>query len=1275
VTQTPKLSLAEQVASQAEFIVNSLAQTDYQHTEYIDVDRGRYDCDCSGFVGFVLERTAPAHYALIPRETDQPRPRAFEYYEFFSHLTSQSTGGWHQIVQLRDARRGDVIAWRFPTIEPGQDTGHVFFVGETPTVDDSGVFSVRVYDSADRPHFDDTRGNGKGQPEDGVGSGIIKFRVNAVGEPTAFQFGPSDKAETFPIHIARTEALLSQVPSDGSAAPSIPAVLLSELKLDQSALKLLTDATADETAKSALSDSLGVALKSALVSASTAAGHGDLANLIAATSVADVVADKDLSLRDFVSKAITLPSDPTQKAEVEAAVASVSSTTMVGDLLELGAPINANPILAGVVNVARMATLLETSSKVGSNALLIDDFISHYAAFDGKISDFWSTLGAKTELAAFVPELQLTLQLGTLTLDNPSLVAAIRARYPQATSPRDLTTMSVDDWTQLVASQKVPIPTSIAGNTSTERASNYAGAMVDTLKKAFPGTMFRHELQKTLAGSSSTVDRNVSAVLDDASDFDILKTNLSTHVKQSATPLFKGIAEADQTATSHRLAMWQRVARVTTDVPTATALVSAGYASAYDIASTPRASFMNSLDDALGSTTTEAVYARAQHIASTAMAFYTNIRMALTAKLPRAIGDLPGDLAHQLSGPAGIPDWQELFGSTSSCACTDCRSVYSAAAYFVDLLHFLAVSKVKGQPSALDALLARRPDLPYIKLNCANTDTELPYVDLVNEILESFVVINTGKLDADTARNTSKSVTAAELSVNPEYTQDNAYNKHLCGAVSPSPLPFDRWLLTARTYLGFLGSSLHDVMAACQNGRLANLYSVPLDPLPNIVLPPCVNYDAAKHTLNASGILTSEDLAELEALSSDSAYTVAVSKLYTESHVAGSKPVYTVPLTALPSIVLPPSVHYDIRNKLLDVTGVLTPDALAALLALSADDKYARAVKTLYTESQADVAAGTPSRIAIACEYLDISEAECEILTGMNFAGTEAAVEPTWRYYGFPEKPGSPKQPDDPNWEKTLLEVETFLQVTQIAYEDLVALVETRTLNPTLSIMLEAPATASCELSQTTIVDLVDGKPGAPNDYTLNLLHRFIRLWKKLGWAISDLDKTISALRGVAFSVNPQSVANPLLSPQFLIDIAAIQQLMAATGLSLLQTLTFWADIDTDGEGSLYLTLFQNKAVLNPPDRAFELVYVSSPAMLPALELPSPTFPNISFESDGLLRFLSAHGKLSDDEYKQITQLTQLSPDSSFVRALTYLLKNSASGTTTNTFLDSDLWN
>lgn len=204
MTAAPQLSLSGQVASQAEFIVNNFQQTDYQHKDRIDVDAGIYDCDCNGFVGFVLERAAPGHFAKIPKETTQPRPRAFKYYEFFASATLEGTG-WRRVDSLADARRGDIIAWRFPDIEVGHNTGHVLFVADTPRLDASGNFAVRVYDSAAVAHFEDTRAGANGN---GVGSGFVNFMVDSAGAPTKFQFGPTvDHWDAFPIAIGRVEPL------------------------------------------------------------------------------------------------------------------------------------------------------------------------------------------------------------------------------------------------------------------------------------------------------------------------------------------------------------------------------------------------------------------------------------------------------------------------------------------------------------------------------------------------------------------------------------------------------------------------------------------------------------------------------------------------------------------------------------------------------------------------------------------------------------------------------------------------------------------------------------------------------------------------------------------------------------------------------------------------------------------------------------------------------------------------------------------------------------
>jgi hypothetical protein len=195
-------SLPEQIASQAEFIVNNHQETHYTHKLQIDVDSGVYDCDCSEFVGFVVAAIAPKHFAMIAAAAAPSRPLAGDYYAFFASPNLPSMGGWSQVQALSAARRGAIIAWLLP-IDTG-NTGHVFTVADTPVLIESGNFAVRVYDSAQVPHYDDTRGDG----ENGVGTGFINFQVDGAGSPTEFQFGPSEpKWVSVPIVIGRAEPL------------------------------------------------------------------------------------------------------------------------------------------------------------------------------------------------------------------------------------------------------------------------------------------------------------------------------------------------------------------------------------------------------------------------------------------------------------------------------------------------------------------------------------------------------------------------------------------------------------------------------------------------------------------------------------------------------------------------------------------------------------------------------------------------------------------------------------------------------------------------------------------------------------------------------------------------------------------------------------------------------------------------------------------------------------------------------------------------------------
>lgn len=89
----------------------------------------------------------------------------------------------------------------------------------------------------------------------------------------------------------------------------------------------------------------------------------------------------------------------------------------------------------------------------------------------------------------------------------------------------------------------------------------------------------------------------------------------------------------------------------------------------------------------------------------------------------------------------------ELFGSQDYCACEECRSILSPAAYFADLMKFIQtnISSVSFGQSMTDHPLHlhnRRPDLWDLPLTCENTQNLVPYLTIVNDVLETYLYNN-----------------------------------------------------------------------------------------------------------------------------------------------------------------------------------------------------------------------------------------------------------------------------------------------------------------------------------------------------------------------------------------------------------------------------------------------------------------------------------------------------------------------------------------------------
>lgn len=172
--------------------------------------------------------------------------------------------------------------------------------------------------------------------------------------------------------------------------------------------------------------------------------------------------------------------------------------------------------------------------------------------------------------------------------------------------------------------------------------------------------------------------------------------------------------------------------------------------------------------------------------------------------------------------------WDTLFGSADFCECGECNSVYSAAAYFVELLQYLRNNnldpaqtgtplEIKLDPrdisdTPLEKLFKRRPDLGCLQLTCKNTNTILPYIDLVNEVMENYIVFHHTKPFNVTDETTG------ELLAQPQNTEYEAYCI-LHKAVYPFTLPYHQPIDVSRVYLEHLETSRHELIDTFRSVR------------------------------------------------------------------------------------------------------------------------------------------------------------------------------------------------------------------------------------------------------------------------------------------------------------------------------------------------------------------------------------------------------------------------------------------------------------------------
>jgi hypothetical protein len=199
---TSRPTVAERFLTEADRVLGQLTSTTYRHRTRVVEAAGIYETDCKGLIAFLLRKVSPTHLAVLPVPAGRKQPRAVEYYEFFAlqpTVGQNSSSAWNRVPILANALPGDVLAWRVRDIVLGKNTGHVLIIDAKPERVDEDIFRVAVIDSTGTPHDEDTRARGG----TGIGKGVMWFKVDAAGEPVAYQRSSDVAFKTAPIAIGR----------------------------------------------------------------------------------------------------------------------------------------------------------------------------------------------------------------------------------------------------------------------------------------------------------------------------------------------------------------------------------------------------------------------------------------------------------------------------------------------------------------------------------------------------------------------------------------------------------------------------------------------------------------------------------------------------------------------------------------------------------------------------------------------------------------------------------------------------------------------------------------------------------------------------------------------------------------------------------------------------------------------------------------------------------------------------------------------------------------
>ncbi len=159
---------------------NNIKSTEYVHPPYtVDEAAGVYRFDCLGFVDHVLMNADPSGYRIIGKGVNASIASYANYFNTLDTMTPNAAG-FTKVSHPADVKPGDICLWLKPSTA---DAGHMWIIAGEPeqNLKRAGEVLVRIFDSTEQPHTDDSRVGAANKT--GLGSGILGFMVDSTGSP------------------------------------------------------------------------------------------------------------------------------------------------------------------------------------------------------------------------------------------------------------------------------------------------------------------------------------------------------------------------------------------------------------------------------------------------------------------------------------------------------------------------------------------------------------------------------------------------------------------------------------------------------------------------------------------------------------------------------------------------------------------------------------------------------------------------------------------------------------------------------------------------------------------------------------------------------------------------------------------------------------------------------------------------------------------------------------------------------------------------------------